>query len=88
MSNGNVVSAFLVGAVVGAAAALLLAPKSGEETREWISDNARKGYKEASRAVEDAVARGADAVQRGKDLASDTATAARKAYDKAARAVS
>jgi gas vesicle protein len=88
MKNGNVFSAFLVGFVVGAGVALLFAPQSGEETREWISDNARKGYKQASRAVEDAVDRGTDAVQRGRDMVSDTANAARKAYDKAARAVS
>jgi gas vesicle protein len=88
MKNGNMVSAFLIGCVVGAGVALLLAPQSGEETREWISDNARKGYKQASRAVEDAVDRGADAIQKGKDLANDTAAAARKVYDKAARAVS
>lgn len=88
MKNGNVLSAFLIGFVVGAGVALLFAPQSGEETREWISDSARKGYKQASRAVEDAVDRGAEVVQRGRDLASDTATAARKIYDKAARATS
>lgn len=88
MKSGNVFSAFLFGCVVGAGVALLFAPQSGEETREWISDNARKGYKQASRAVEDAVDRGSEVFQRGRDLANDTATAARKAYDKAARAAS
>ncbi len=88
MKNGNVFSAFLIGCVVGAGVALLFAPQSGEETREWISDNARKGYKQASRAVEDAVDRGAEVVQRGRDLASDTAAKAQKLYDKAARAAS
>lgn len=88
MKNGNVFSAFLIGFVVGAGVALLFAPQSGEETREWISDNARRGYDEASRRVGDAVDRGAEAVNRGKDLVNDTATAARRVYDKAARAVS
>lgn len=88
MKDGNVFSAFLIGFVVGAGVALLFAPQSGEETREWISDGARKGYKQASRAVEDAMDRGAEVVQRGRDLASDTAAAARKVYDKAARATS
>ncbi len=87
MKNGNVFSAFLIGCVVGAGVALLFAPQSGEETRDWISDNARRGYKEASRRVEDAVDRGTEAVQRGKDLANDAAATARKVYDKAARAV-
>jgi gas vesicle protein len=88
MKNGSVVSAFFVGFVVGAGVALLLAPQSGEETREWISDNARKGYNQVSRAVDEAADRGADVIQKGKDLASDTAAAARKVYDKAARAAS
>jgi gas vesicle protein len=35
------VIAFLVGAAVGAAAALLLAPKSGEELRMQLRDEAR-----------------------------------------------
>jgi gas vesicle protein len=34
--------AFLLGAVVGAGAALLLAPQSGEETRRRIGDTARR----------------------------------------------
>lgn len=43
MDRGNVnLSGFLVGAavgaVVGAGVALLLAPKSGKETREWLGD--------------------------------------------------
>jgi gas vesicle protein len=36
--TGTVLLAFLVGVAVGAGAALLLAPQSGEDTREWISD--------------------------------------------------
>ena len=34
----TVVKAFLVGAICGAAAALLLAPQSGEETRKKLSE--------------------------------------------------
>jgi gas vesicle protein len=36
--SGTVLLAFVVGVAVGAGAALLLAPQSGEETREWISE--------------------------------------------------
>ena len=32
----------LIGFAVGAATALLLAPQSGEETREWIADQSRR----------------------------------------------
>jgi gas vesicle protein len=37
-SSGDFFAGFLVGALVGAAAALLLAPQSGEETRTLILD--------------------------------------------------
>jgi gas vesicle protein len=36
--SGDFVAGFVVGALVGAAAALLLAPQSGEETRIYIRD--------------------------------------------------
>ncbi len=37
-SAGSLILAFLIGGIAGAAAALLLAPQSGKETREKISD--------------------------------------------------
>lgn len=43
----------LVGAVLGAASALLLAPASGEETRRAIAKRARKAYSEGSVLLED-----------------------------------
>ncbi len=36
--NGNSLAAFLLGAAAGAAAGIILAPKSGKETREQIGD--------------------------------------------------
>lgn len=36
--TGKVVVVFLAGLGVGAALALLFAPQSGEDTREWIGD--------------------------------------------------
>ena len=47
LEKGNVtLSGFLVGAavgaVVGAGVALLLAPKSGKETREWLGSKTRE----------------------------------------------
>ncbi len=46
---GSVVLAFLVGAVAGAAVALLYAPATGAETREFLGEKAREGR---DRAVE------------------------------------
>lgn len=40
---GGVLLVFAIGAVVGAAAALLLAPATGEETRRVMNDRTREG---------------------------------------------
>ena len=37
--------AFLGGVIAGGVAALLLAPRSGEETREYIADKIKSGIK-------------------------------------------
>jgi gas vesicle protein len=50
--SGMVMLAFLMGALTGAAAALLLAPASGEETREYLGQKAREGRARAREAVD------------------------------------
>jgi gas vesicle protein len=42
-STGSVLVAFAVGALAGAAVALLFAPASGEETRRKLGEKAREG---------------------------------------------
>ncbi len=52
-SNGSsVMMAFVVGALTGAAVALLFAPASGEETREYLSKKAREGKDQARDAMD------------------------------------
>jgi gas vesicle protein len=41
--GGAVLLAFVAGAVAGAAVALLFAPATGEETRDYIGQRAREG---------------------------------------------
>ncbi len=43
LGAGAVLMAFLLGAVAGAAVALLYAPATGEETREYLGQRAREG---------------------------------------------
>ena len=47
----GVMVAFMLGAIAGAAVALLVAPASGEETRKKLSEKAREGRDKASEAA-------------------------------------
>lgn len=50
--GGSVLLAFMLGAMTGAAVALLLAPASGEETREYLGQKAREGKLKARDAMD------------------------------------
>jgi gas vesicle protein len=65
------VVSFLMGLGAGAAIALLMAPQSGEETREIISDRARQGRKFAVRRARDIRDMASDRVQDIRDKAAD-----------------
>ena len=49
---GSVMLAFVVGALTGAAVALLFAPATGEETRDYLGQKAREGRDKARDAVD------------------------------------
>ena len=49
---GTVVVAFVLGAIAGAAVALLVAPASGEETRRVLGEKAREGREKAGQAAQ------------------------------------
>ena len=49
---GTVIVAFVLGAITGAAVALLVAPTTGEEMRRKLSDRARDGRDSVSSAVD------------------------------------
>jgi len=50
---GGALAAFAVGALVGAAVALLYAPRSGKDTRELIADKGRELKNRVSDAMDD-----------------------------------
>ena len=86
--NGSRVSTFalglICGAAVGAAAGLLLAPKSGAELRSQLADSTERlrrsaldTYDQAADAVDGVVERGKKAVQKGRDTFDQVAAAAR-----------
>jgi gas vesicle protein len=78
--------AFLVGAVAGAAAALLYAPAPGRETREYLNEKAREGRARAAEAAakgREAVAKGREAVNRSRDTVASAVERGREAYQQA-----
>jgi len=64
---------FLVGAVVGMTAAILLAPQSGKQTRQFISDKTQQGRDAVTGAGKDVYDRGKDLVEKGRQLVEDAA---------------
>jgi gas vesicle protein len=67
---GSKITYFLVGMGVGALIGVLFAPKSGEETREYLSKKADEGREFAQRKARELRERADELVERGKDVAS------------------
>ncbi|HKT46178.1 MAG TPA: YtxH domain-containing protein [Candidatus Acidoferrales bacterium] len=67
---GSKITYFLVGMGVGALVGVLFAPKSGEETREYLSKKADEGKEFAQRKARELRERADELIERGKDVAS------------------
>lgn len=78
-SGGTVTLAFLVGALTGAAVALLVAPASGEETREFIGQKAREGRARAR----DVVEQGRETYHTQRESLTSAVERGREAFDQA-----
>ena len=59
---------FILGAFIGAATALLLAPQSGEETRRLIASKAREGADFVTNQTRGVTEKASGFVDRGKEL--------------------
>ena len=66
---GSKVSFFLVGLGVGALLGVLFAPKSGEETRDYLSKRADDGREFAQKKARELRERADELIERGKDVA-------------------
>lgn len=76
---GSVMLAFLIGAVGGAVVALLYAPATGRETREFLSEKAREGRDRAAEAAE----KGRQVVKEGREALADAIKRGRDVYQQA-----
>ncbi|HYL47019.1 MAG TPA: YtxH domain-containing protein [Candidatus Limnocylindrales bacterium] len=65
---GSKVSFFLVGLGIGALLGILFAPKSGEETREYLSSKADEGRDFAQKKARELRERAEDLIERSKEI--------------------
>ena len=76
---GSILLAFLMGAVSGAAVALLYAPATGRETREFLGEKAREGRERATEAAQ----RGRQAITQSRETLTSAIERGREAYQQA-----
>lgn len=67
-STGEKALFFVLGAFIGATIALLLAPKSGEETRRFLATKAREGADYMANRSRNAVEKTSEYIDRGKEV--------------------
>ena len=86
---GSRVSFFLVGLGIGALVGILFAPKSGEETREYLTskadegrDYAQKKARELRERAEDLIERSKEIMARQKDSLASAVEAGKDAYQR------
>ena len=76
---GSILLAFILGAVSGAAVALLYAPAAGRDTREFLGDKAREGRQRAA----EAAAKGREVLAQGRETVATAIDRGREAYQQA-----
>ena len=79
--TGGILLAFILGAVSGAAVALLYAPATGRETREYLGDKAAEARAKAA----EAAAKGREALNQGRETLTTAIERGREAYEQARR---
>ena len=76
---GTVIVAFVLGAVTGAAVALLMAPTTGDEMRRMLGEKAREGRDRATGAAQ----QGREFLNRQRQHISSAVERGREAYEQA-----
>ena len=78
-SSGTMLVAFALGAIAGAAVALLYAPASGDETRRRIAEKAREGREKAEALAKE----GREFFQRQRDNVASAIDRGRESFEQA-----
>jgi gas vesicle protein len=76
---GTVLLAFILGAVSGAALALLYAPAAGRDTRDFLGEKAREGRDRAAAAA----GKGREYLNQGRETLTNAIERGREAYQQA-----
>jgi gas vesicle protein len=76
---GTIITAFMLGAITGAAVALLVAPATGDEMRRILGEKAREGADKASEAARQA----REFAERQRGIVSTAIERGREAYQQA-----
>ena len=70
---GNRIAWFMVGVVIGGAAAILYAPRSGRDTREFLAKKTQESRDAVESTSRDIVERSRDIYEKGRQLVDDAA---------------
>jgi gas vesicle protein len=71
--GSNRIAWFITGAVIGATVAMLYAPKSGKDTRQFIADSTQKGKGSVQGTSRDLVDGSRELFERGRKVVEDAA---------------
>ena len=72
-SGSSSLAWFLTGAIIGATVAVLYAPKSGKDTRQYITDKTQQGREAVTETSKDIAEAGKEMFERGRKLVEDAA---------------
>jgi len=86
-SSGAVAFAFLAGAIIGAGAALLLAPQTGAETRTMLKGYAKEAEEEVLEKAKEAKATMDTAIEQGKQFLNEKKTVLTAAFEAGKEAI-
>jgi gas vesicle protein len=83
-NNGNGFRNFLIGLGIGFGLGLLVAPLSGEDTREWLSDTAEGSLRQLRRHGRRWIVQAQDVLDKGEDTVSKVLKNSKNALDSVA----